>query len=197
MKIGIFGGTFDPPHIGHMNLAQSALAHLELDEIIWMPTFQNPLKVKNRATPGKDRLEMVKLATADHPNMAVSDAEVSRRGPSYTVDTLSELQFVRPADYWFILGSDSLKTLPQWKQPERLLRLCRIAAAVRPPVNPVEALLLLPPHFRDRIDLFEMNPVEISATEIRNNVARGRSIEPWVSKPVIKYIQDNKLYRLK
>ena len=197
MRIGILGGTFDPPHKGHMNLAETALAQLELDEVVWIPAFQNPLKNKTASSHAKQRLEMVKLAVADNPRMAVSDVEIERRGPSYAVDTVSELQYVRPADYWFIVGADSLKTLTKWKQPERLLRLCRIAAAIRPPVNPVEALLLLPPHFRDLIDLIEMKPTEISATEIRANVAKGSAIEPWVAKPVIKYIQEKGLYRIK
>lgn len=196
MRIGVFGGTFDPPHTGHMALAEAAKEALRLDEILWMPAFQNPLKTKGKSTPARQRLEMVKLAIADRPGMAVSDSEISRRGQSYAVDTLSELQYVSPAEYWFIVGADSLKTLPDWRQPERLLRLCRIAAAVRPPVNSVEALLLLPPHFREKIDLVEIKPVDISATEIRHKVAKGLTITPWVSKPVLKYIEENKLYKI-
>jgi nicotinate-nucleotide adenylyltransferase len=179
-----------------MALAEAALANLELDEIIWMPAFQNPLKSKGKSVPAKHRLEMVKLAIGDHEKMAVSDSEISRRGQSYAVETLSELQFVSPADYWFIVGADSLKTLPDWRQPERLLRLCRIAAAVRPPINSVEALLLLPPHFRERIDLIEMKPIEVSSSDIRDKLAKGQSISPWVSKAVIKYITENKLYQI-
>lgn len=195
MRIGILGGTFDPPHVGHMALAKAAQESLQLDEVIWMPAYQNPLKTKHKAAPAKHRLEMVRLAVADEPNMAVSDSEISRRGPSYTVDTISELQYVNPAEYWFIVGADSLKTLEKWKQPERLLRMCRIAAAIRPPINPVETLLLLHPDMRPMIDLIEMKPLECSATEIRNTLAKGKSIDRWVSKPVIKYIEEHKLYR--
>lgn len=195
MRIGILGGTFDPPHNGHMALAEAAKAALELDEVIWIPAFQNPLKIKGKAAPAKHRMEMVKLAIADRTDMAVSDSEISRRGQSYAVETLSELQFLNAADYWFIVGADSLKTLPDWRQPERLMRLCRIAAAVRPPVNAVEALLLLPPHFRERIDLVEMKPIEVSSSEIRDKITKGQSITPWVSKAVIKYIEENKLYK--
>ncbi|MBC8065927.1 MAG: nicotinate (nicotinamide) nucleotide adenylyltransferase [Chlorobia bacterium] len=196
MRIGILGGTFDPPHLGHMALAETARQNLNLDEVIWMPAFQNPLKTKIKSTPAKHRLEMVKLAIADKPGMAFSDSEISRRGSSYTVDTISELQHVSPAEYWFIVGADSLRSMTEWKQPERLLKLCRIAAAVRPPINSVEALLLLPPHYREDIDLIEMKPLDISATEIRTKVIKGQSIGPWVSKSVIKYIEDNKLYRI-
>ncbi len=194
MRIGILGGTFDPPHFGHMTLAKAAQETLGLDEIIWMPAFQNPLKNK-RATPAKHRLEMVRLAVAGESSMAVSDLEISRRGLSYAVDTLSELQYVNPAEYWFIVGADSLKTLEKWKQPERLLKMCRIAAAMRPPINVDETLLLLHPDLRPMIDLIEMKPLECSATDIRDNLAKGRSIERWVSKPVIKYIEEHKLYR--
>lgn len=195
MRIGILGGSFDPPHQGHMVLAKAAQASLELDEVIWMPAFQNPLKLKKTATPAKHRLEMVRLAVAGESNMAVSDSEISRRGPSYAVDTVSELQYVNPAEYWLIMGADSLKTLEKWRQPERLLRMCRIAATVRPPINVVETLLLLHPDMRPMIDLIEMNPLECSSTEIRATLAKGKSIDRWVSKPVIKYIEEHKLYR--
>jgi nicotinate-nucleotide adenylyltransferase len=195
MKIGIFGGTFDPPHLGHLALAEAAIESLGLDEVIWMPAFQNPLKAKRPFTHAKQRLKMVQLAVEGLPKMAVSDSEIERRGQSYAVDTVAELQFLKPADYWFIVGADSLRTLSSWKQPERLLRLCRIAAAVRPPVNSVEALLLVPPEFREKIDLIEMKPMDISATEIRDKLARGLSVDPWVPKLVIKYIQENKLYQ--
>ena len=196
MKIGILGGTFDPPHAGHMSLARAAKSALELDEVIWMPANHNPLKQKGKSSPAKHRLEMVRLFVEFEAGMAVSDIEITRGGQSYAVDTMSELQYLRPADYWFIVGADSLRTMAKWKQPERLLRLCRLAAAVRPPVNATEALLLVPPQLRPAIDLVEMTPLDVSATEIRSLVGRGQSIERWVAKPVIKYIQENKLYRI-
>jgi nicotinate-nucleotide adenylyltransferase len=195
MKIGILGGTFDPPHNGHMALAEAAKAALQLDEILWVPAYNNPLKNKRQGTPARHRLEMVKLATSDHPGMAVSDVEVIRRGQSYTVDTVSELQFVRPAEYWVIMGADALIDLTKWKQPERLLRMCRIAAVVRPPATVVEALLRMPPEFRERIDIIEMKPMDLSSTDIREKVGRGHAINLWVTKGVMKYIEENKLYK--
>jgi nicotinate-nucleotide adenylyltransferase len=196
MKIGILGGTFDPPHAGHLSLARAAKSALELDEVIWMPAYNNPLKQKSKSSPARQRLEMVRLLVESEVGMAVSDIEITRGGQSYAVDTLSELQYIRPADYWFIVGADSLRTIAKWKQPERLLRLCRLAAAVRPPLNATEALLLVPPQLRPAIDLIEMTPLDVSATEIRSLVGRGQSIERWVAKSVIKYIQENKLYRI-
>lgn len=196
MKIGILGGTFDPPHLGHLALAEAAMAALELDEVIFMPAYRNPLKEKRRTTPARHRIAMVERMVADHPNFAVSDLETGRGGPSYAVDTMAELQYVRPAEYWFILGADALKTLPEWKQPERLLRLCRLAVTSRAPLSPAEALMRIPAELREHVDVFEMKPADISASEIRNKLAAGQSVSLWVPKPVIQYIQEQKLYRI-
>ena len=195
MRIGILGGTFDPPHAGHMALAQAAKEALSLDEVIWIPAFQNPLKGR-KSTPARQRLEMVKLAVQGVEGMAVSDSEIQRRGQSYAIDTVSELQYLNPAEYWFIVGADSLKTLPQWKQPERLLRLCRIAAAVRGKADPQDVLKFLPEPLRSGIDFIPMETVEISSTAVRELVYRGRPIDRYVSKAVIKYVQENKLYKI-
>src|SRR3954471_14443433 len=107
MRIGILGGTFDPPHSAHLALAHKALDELRLDEVMFLPVNRNPLK-KIKMSPAKDRLEMVKLAIRDEPNFSVSDIEIARGGPSYAIDTMNELTYARPAEYWFILGSDAL-----------------------------------------------------------------------------------------
>src|SRR5438045_2029390 len=117
MRIGILGGTFDPPHLGHLALANAAREHLKLDEVIFMPASRNPIK-KGTQTPPKQRLEMVKRTVEGHPGLAYSDLEITRGGPSYAVDTLTELSFAKPAEYWFLVGADALKDLPTWKQPE-------------------------------------------------------------------------------
>jgi nicotinate-nucleotide adenylyltransferase len=178
-----------------MALAQAAKEALNLDEVIWIPAFQNPLKTR-KSTSAKQRLEMVKLAVEGVEGMAVSDSEIQRRGQSYAIDTVSELQYLNPAEYWFIVGADSLKTLPQWKQPERLLRLCRIAAAVRGKANPQDVLKFLPEPLRSGIDFIPMDTVEASSTAVRELVYRGRPIDRYVSKAVIKYVQENKLYKI-
>ena len=196
MRIGILGGTFNPPHNGHLKLAEEAQKAFDLEEVIFMPAYRNPLKDRKQAAPAKHRMEMVKRLVANHPNFAVSDLEVSRAGYSYAVETMAELQFVRPADYWFILGADALKSLPQWRQPARLLKLCRLAVTVRPPISPTEVLLLLPPELRSGIDIFDMPGLELSASELRNKVAQGKSIAPWVPATVIQYIQEHKLYQV-
>ncbi|MBN9503102.1 MAG: nicotinate (nicotinamide) nucleotide adenylyltransferase [Armatimonadetes bacterium 55-13] len=197
MKIGILGGTFDPPHNGHLALAEAAKETLGLDEVIFMPAFRNPLKTSGKSVPAKHRLEMVKLLVANRPGLAVSDSEVGRGGPSYAIDTINELQFVQPGEYWFIVGGDALKSLPEWKQPERLMKICRIAAAVRQPQDPADIIKRLPESYRDFIDIINMKPMDLSASDLRDKVARGQSITTWVPQAVAKYIETNKLYKLK
>jgi len=195
MRIGILGGTFDPPHIGHLTLAQAAADQLQLDEVLFLPANKNPFKTKTNPTHGKHRVAMVQRMVAQEPDMAVSDMEITRGGMSYTVDTLGELQMVRPAEYWFILGADAVKGLSEWRNPQRLLRLCRLALAVRPPDSEKGILGKVPEEFRDKVDIIQMKPMDVSSTEIRERLARGVNVTPWIAAPVIKYIQENKLYR--
>lgn len=195
MRIGIFGGTFDPPHIGHLALARAALEQLELDEVLFLPANRNPLKSKKTATNGKHRLGMVEALVRNEPQMAVSDMELTRGGTSYTVDTLGELQVVQPADYWFIMGADSLKGLADWKNPHRLLRLARLAVALRPPIMDSDALARVPEEFRSRIDVLTMPPMDVSSTDLRERLARNQSVNPSIPPDVLKYISTNQLYR--
>ncbi|RYG37350.1 nicotinate (nicotinamide) nucleotide adenylyltransferase [bacterium] len=194
MKIGILGGTFDPPHLGHLWLARTARQQLGLDEVYLMPTSQNPLK-RFQATAGpKHRMAMVQAMIEGEPGLASSDAELTRGGPSYTVDTLEEFQMVRPADYWFIMGADGLATLENWKSPQKLARLCRIAVALRPPMTESQLLVRIPELFKDRFDLVHMAPTEISATEVRDRAFRHLSLGGYVTPAVAAYIQKHKLY---
>lgn len=195
MKIGVFGGTFDPPHLGHLSLAQACMAQLELDEIIFLPANRNPLKARRVITSAEDRFSMVARLIEKEPNMAVSDMEITRGGVSYTVDTLGELQMVRPADYWFLMGADALKALPNWKNPHRLLRLCRVGVVVRPPLTDADVIMKLPDEFKDKVDLVHMDPVEVSSTDLRDRLGRNLNVSPWVPGGVQRYIQEKKLYR--
>lgn len=194
MRIGVYGGTFDPPHLGHLRLALAALDGLGLDEIIFMPANKNP----NKSAPvaaGRHRVEMVRRMIADQPKLSVSDLEITRGGPSYAVDTLSELHMVRPAEYWFLLGADALKDLPNWKQPQRLLKLCRLGVVVRPPTTDVQAIAAIPQEHRDHVDIVKMEPCDISSTDIRIRVAQNQPIATIVHPAVAQYIKENKLYR--
>lgn len=194
MKYGVFGGTFDPPHVGHLALARAALEQLELDEVLWIPTNHSPFKDRIDATSARRRLKMVDLCLADEPQMAVSDIEIGRGGVSYTVDTLEELTMVRPGDYWFLVGADSLASLNAWRRYEHLLRLCRIAAVARPPQDPHALLDLLPPEIADRTDIIAMEPQDVSSSMIRQRVFYEQSVAKYLKPAVLNYIEENRLY---
>lgn len=195
MRIGVLGGTFDPPHIGHSQIASAAVAALELDEVIWVPAARNPLKKHRAEASSKDRLEMVRLAIQDNPNYSVSDLDIQRGGKTYAVDTLFELSAAKPGDYWFLMGADSLRELPEWKQPVNLMRMCRIGAVVRLPKKIKDVIPQLPEGYGDRIDEIEMAPSDINSTDIRDKIARKVSVTPWVSPAVMQYIEAHKLYK--
>lgn len=194
MRIGVYGGTFDPPHLGHLGLAQAAIGTLELDELLFVPANRNPDKRYKKQASGRDRLRMVSLMAAGNAKMAVSDLEIARGGPSYAVETLDELTYIRPAEYWFILGGDAVKGIEGWKKPEKLLRLCRLGVAVRAPETWQDIVSRIRPEFQERLDPVPMTPVDISSTEIRNRLESGQSVTPWLAPAVLKYIRENHLY---
>ena len=195
MKVGILGGTFDPPHNGHLAMAKAAIAQLQLEDFLFLPANRNPLKSRDQSAPAKTRLEMTRLAVQSEPELAVSDIDITRGGISYMVDTLSELQMVRPADYWLIMGADALKGLPIWKNPERLVKLCRIGVITRPPLNMPSVLMQLPEAIRAAVDQIPMDVVPISSSEIRHLVSERHDISTMVPRAVLSYIQGNRLYQ--
>lgn len=195
MKIGILGGTFDPPHAGHLALARAALAELQLDEIIFLPAHRNPLKTRKVTTSGKHRLGMVEALIRNEPQMAVSDMELTRGGVSYTVDTLGELQMVRPAEYWFLMGADALKGLPEWRNPQRLMKLCRLGVAIRPPMTDGDLAARVPEAFKDKVDIVHMPPMDVSSTDLRDKLSRNANTNPHLTADVLKYISTHQLYR--
>ncbi len=195
MRIGIFGGTFDPPHLGHLTLARAALQQLELDELLFLPANRNPLKSAQSQTSAKHRLAMVNVLLKNEPKMGYSDMEITRGGSSYTVDTLGELQMVRPAEYWFLMGADSLRGLANWKNPIRLLKLCRLGVAIRPPLIVADVLVKLPEDFKGNVDVIQMPAQDISSSELRTRLHNGQNVSPWISPEVLQYIHANKLYR--
>ncbi len=188
-RIGIFGGTFDPPHLGHIALAKTALVQLELDELIWIPAAKNPLKI-GKATPGAVRIELIQAAIQGFPKMSISDIELSRRGQSYTYDTLMELQHVRPANYWLIMGADSFKSMPKWKNPEKLIKMCRLAVGLRPPMNKGD----LPGLDASHVDLIHIPASDVSSTDIRHRIAARKSAVLFLDPAVYTTIKKHKLY---
>lgn len=195
MKIGVFGGTFDPPHHGHLQMAVGAREQLGLDEVLWIPSGRNPLKATRPFASGKHRLKMAELAIDGEPGMAVSDLEVNREGPSYTVDTLNELSVVMPGEYWLILGGDSLRTFERWKAPERILKLARLAVLARPPHSQQDLEAVIKPALLEHVTWLDLPPSPTSSTEARDLLAKGRGAELKVPGNVLKYIASHNLYR--
>ncbi len=195
MKIGLLGGSFDPPHRGHLALALAAMEQLELNEVVFVPANRNPLKTRAVSATGKQRMSMVAAMIADQPTMSVSDMELTRGGPSYAIETLQELQMVHPGDYWFLMGADTLRGFDDWKNPLRLLKIARLGVVLRPPLGESDVLSRLNPEVEERVDLIRMPADEVSSSEVRTRLENGQSIASWLPDAVFHYIKSNKLYR--
>ena len=198
MNIGVMGGTFDPIHNGHIVVAEEARTRLNLAEVLFMPAGQPWLKADRNVTPAEHRVEMVRLAIADRPYFKLSTIEVERRGPTYTADTLVDLRDqLEPEDaLYFIVGWDDLAQLPQWQKPSQLVQLCFIVAVPRPGCPPpeLESLDNDIPALSQRVINLDKPEIDISASEIRDRVARGLPIGHLVPAPVERYIKQHKLY---
>ncbi len=196
-RIGMLGGTFDPPHNAHLALAEAARATLHLDHVVFVPAGDPWRKRDRKVTPATARLEMVRAAVAHLPWAQVSTVEVDRDGPSYTAETLADL--VQPGeDWWFILGADALADMPRWSEPHRILELARLAVARRPdstgPMFTAEVRRALP-EVESRTDFIQMPQLDISATEIRRRLAAGESTDDLLPHPVRDVIDRLALYR--
>ena len=199
-RIGIFGGSFNPVHCGHLILAQDALEHMGLARVVFVPAAQPPHKPAVPLAPPGDRLEMLRLAVAGDPRFEVSDEEIRQGGISYTVDTLRRFRANHPdAAPYFIIGGDSLRELHTWREIETILTLAEIVTIARPGVDLGRldaATLRLPDPWPARLaaNCVMGHLVEISSTDIRGRVARGRSIRYLVPDAVERYIQRMNLY---
>lgn len=191
MRLGVFGGSFDPVHYGHLILAENSREAARLDLVLFVPAPRPPHKLDREQTPFFRRVEMLELAIAGHPAFQVSQIEKDRPGPSFTVDTLTQLQAERPeAELFLLLGSDSLQDFPLWYQPERIAELATLVVTLRPgaekPTN-------LPTHFR--VLWVDAPRIDISSTDIRNRVRTGRTIRYLLPRAVECYIETHRLYR--
>lgn len=196
MRLGIFGGSFDPVHYGHLRLAEEAREQAKLDSVVFIPTQVSPFKVGRTQISGELRLEMLRRATEDNPAFQVSGREIKRPGPSYTVDTLRELEREHPdTERFFITGTDALRDLPKWREPEEVIRLTRFLVSVRPGVNKVEVLTALPDAWEERVTFIEMPELDISSTYLRERLKIGYSVRYLVPRPVEEYILAQGLYR--
>ena len=197
MRIGVLGGTFNPPHLAHLVCAQEAHRELRLDQVLFVPAAIPPHKPVE-AEPGADhRLALCRLAIDDDARFAVSDLELRRGGPSYTVDTLKELSSQSPTNQLFlILGADIAAGLPQWREPERVLELATVAIAKRRGTargTVQKALDQLTGG--DRARFFAMPRIGISSTMVRRRVRAGQPIRYFVPDGVLEYIETHGLYR--
>lgn len=200
MNIGMFGGTFDPVHLGHLIVAEESRVRLGLERVLFVPAGMPWMKALRRdVTPAAHRVAMVRLAIASNPHFELSTIDVERPGSSYSVETVGRLrQSLGPgAEIYFILGCDSLNQVDRWKEPGRLISMCHMVAAPRPGCRPpdLERLEKLFPGVTERTVLLEMDPIGISSSEIRRRVAEGGSIRYLVPPEVEAYIRAEGLYR--
>lgn len=198
MKIGVFGGTFDPIHMAHLLLAETARAAQQLDEVWFIPAFSPPQKQGKQISSPRDRLEMVKLAIAGHVNFRVSKIEIERKGTSFTVETLRQIAAAHPEDELFlIIGGDSLSDFLTWRDPAEILNLATVIAVNRGrselSIEPIIAEL--GEKYRSRFHLCQMPPTDISSSEIRQRVAEGQTIRYQTPRSVEMYIGTHKLYQ--
>jgi nicotinate-nucleotide adenylyltransferase len=195
--IGILGGTFNPPHMGHLVMAQEALDQLGLDRVVFMPVAVPPHKEAREDPGAAARVDLCRLAVAGDERLAVSTLEIERGGASYTVDTLRVLHDLEPEhDLIFIVGGDMAQSLPAWREPESLLALARLAVAEREGVRRDDISRRLEPlHPGDRLVFFDMPRIDISSSAIRRRVAEGRPIRYLVPDAVAEAIAERGLYR--
>lgn len=193
MKIGIFGGTFNPPHLGHLIVAERVRTELGLDSIIFIPAFVSPHKQDGESGVPLDRLRMTSLAVVDNEKFQTSDFEINGKTVSYTIKTLEYLKRTRPDDTFFLLiGMDNYHTFHLWKEPKRILELATLVVMNRPgyPKQVNEVLGTLNTVF------VEVPNIDISSSDIRSRVQKGRSIRYLVPTTVESYILEKKLFML-
>lgn len=198
MKIGVLGGTFDPIHSGHLAVAEKTRARLNLAEILFVPAGQPCLRTNSLISAAEHRVQMVRLAIAERSYCRLSTVEIEQAGPSYTVDTIAELrgQLGDGGELFFILGWDNLAKLPEWREPSRLVKMCSLVAVPRPgyPLPDLRSLEAQVPGLAGRLIVLNSPRIDISASEIRQRVARGLSTRHLVPEPVARYIREQGLY---
>lgn len=190
MKIGILGGTFNPPHLGHLILAETVREKFKLDKVIFVPANIPPLKEKQALLDGEIRWQMLKLSIKDNKYFEASRVEIERRGVSYTFETLKTLKefYGKSAQLFFIAGADVLKSIHLWKNKEEIFKLSKFVVVTRKNFKISNGL-------PGNIRILEMDTVEISSTKIREKIKQGKSIRYLVADPVRDFILRKKLYR--
>ena len=198
-RIGILGGTFDPPHQGHLEIARQAQAQADLERVIFIPAAQPRLKSAQPQANPQHRLAMLRLAADNAPAFEVSDLELRRPGPTLTVETLRQLrqQTGNDTELYFILGLDVLSHFHQWIQPQEITQLARLLAVSRPGYAQFDwpAFYAQNPHAAGRVDCLTTPPIDLSASQLRRRLANGQPVTNLIPPAVEQYIQENGLYQ--
>ena len=193
MKTCIFGGTFDPPHIGHLLIAQTVFESENFERLIFVPANISPAKKNGDSSSPNERSKMLEIALINNPNFEISDLEIKREGISYTIDTIREFVDdlkLDKEDLFFLMGSDTLKSFHTWKDPEEILNLCNIIVAIRPGFPPSD----IPQWVLDSVRFANIPRFEVSSTNIRRRWREGKTIRYMVTKEVWEYIDEKDLY---
>jgi len=189
MKIGVFGGSFDPVHVGHLIVAECAADSLELDSVLFIPARVQPFKVGLHSADASHRVAMLRLAIAGNSKFSLDEREIAREGPSYTSETLRELCSENPADELFLLvGADAALDLPLWHDAEMLAQYARIAVLTRPGFEVPDSRMIS--------ESVEVPAIAVSASLVRQLASAGRSLRYLLPAPVLEYIETNGLYGL-
>ncbi|MCX6366080.1 MAG: nicotinate-nucleotide adenylyltransferase [Armatimonadetes bacterium] len=195
-KLGVFGGTFDPIHYGHLRIAEEARERFGLDHILFVPNKVSPFKIGDTSTPATLRVELVQEAIAGNPHFSVWTGELEREGTSYTVETLRALAQEFPdSALYFLTGTDAVRDIGKWREPEACLTLAQFVAFYRPGVSEAEARIGVPDELEPQIIFAAMNGLDISSTEIRQRVQASRSIRYLVPESVVALIEKKRLYQ--
>jgi len=191
MKICLFGGTFDPPHIGHLLIAQTIFEAEKFDKILFIPAFKPPHK--QNVTVYKHRIEMIKIAINDNPHFEYSDVDIKRGGISYTIDTIKDIKKVfnlNKNEVFYLIGSDSLNDFKNWRSPKEIINECKVIVAIRPGFRPSD----IPHWVLKNVHFANIPRFELSSTKIRSRWNDGLTIRYMVTQPIWEYINDNNLY---
>lgn len=198
-RIGILGGTFDPPQMGHLILAEYSRETLQMDHILFVPVADHPVKLGETRLPIKHRLAMLELAIKDNPNFSISRVDIDREGPHYSADTVSVIREQYPdAELYFVMGGDNLRSLPTWKRAQDLYRCCRLAVMKRADENIAPAMHdHVLPGLSQQVDIVDvpMLSMWLSSTLVAERLRDGLSIRYLVPDAVLNYIEDYDLYR--
>ena len=192
MRVCLLGGTFDPPHWGHVILAETLRSHFELEKFIFIPAYIPPHKQDRTISDAAHRIEMLDLITDDNPFFSLDTCEIEREGVSYTIDTVREIkkrESLNSDEIGFLIGSDNYQELHKWKNADQLMDECRIVVAKRPDY-PLES----DKKYKDKVTFVNLPRVEISSSTIRERVQEGKSIKYYVLPVIEEYIYSHDLY---